>query len=220
MYKRGIARDGRSLRRRLTRAVATITSLCAIGLGASVVGAGTASAALLDSCPARATSSPFSSWGDDGTYYAVTDGGFESGGTDWTLSDATIANDNESFYVNSPTDTQSLSLPVGATANSPSTCVDLGEDTIRLFVKSSGDADSILHIRASVEDPLTGLVLSLGYDIHGTGTGDWSPTDPIIIPNLLGGLLFTGRLTLEFSTRGTPATWNVDDVYVDPFKSH
>jgi hypothetical protein len=191
-----------------------------MGLGAAAMTASPASAALLDSCPDRQLSTPFAAWGDGGSYYAVDDGGFESDGADWARSGATIVAGNESFYVNSPNDTQSLSLTAGATATSPSTCVDLGEDTIRLFVKGPGDAESTLHIQATVEDPLTGLDLSLGYDINGDiGNGDWSPTDPIVIPNLLG-LIDTGRLTLEFTTRGAPATWNIDDVYVDPFKSH
>jgi hypothetical protein len=72
-----------------------------------------------------------------------------------------------------------------------------------------------------VTDPLTGLVLTTRSDVHGgTETGDWSPTDMIVIPNLLGGLLDTAQLSLVFTTSGTPATWNIDDVYVDPFKSH
>ena len=41
----------------------------------------------------------------------------------------------------------------------------------------------------------------------------------MLIPNLLGGVLGTQKLTLVFTTRGAPATWNIDDVYVDPFKS-
>lgn len=147
-------------------------------------------------------------------------GTFEDGGTDWSLSGATIVPDNETFHVNGPDDAQSLSLTGDAQAASPDTCVDLGEHSIRMFVKSSGDSDSTLHIRASVEDPFTGLVLSTRYDISsGAGTSDWSPTDQIVIPNFLGGLLDTGRLSLAFTTSGT-ATWNIDDVYLDPFKSH
>jgi len=40
-----------------------------------------------------------------------------------------------------------------------------------------------------------------------------------LIPNLLGGVLGTQNLTLAFTTTGTKATWGIDDVYVDPFKS-
>jgi hypothetical protein len=221
MYKRAITIDARRIRRRLIRAVATVTSVCAVGLGAAAVTASPASAWLFDRCPERETSTPFAAWGDDNSYFVAPGGTFESEATDWTLSGASIVADNESHYVNSPSDTRSLSLTGDARATSPSTCVDLGQHTIRLFVKSSGDSDSVLHIEASVADPLTGLVLTTRSDIHGgTETSDWSPTDVIVIPNLLGGLLDTAQLSLVFSTSGPPATWNVDDVYVDPFKSH
>jgi hypothetical protein len=238
MFKRVKAGDGRSARRRLTRAVAAVTSLCAVGLGAGVVTAGAASASdsapdspsasapasaflsLFPTCPVRPTSTPFAAWDDDNSYSVIPGGTFEDGAAGWTLSGVPIVPDNEIFHVAGPDDTQSLSLTGDAQATSPDTCVDLGEHSIRMFVKSSGDADSTLHIQASVADPLTGLVLSTRYDISGgSDTSDWSPTGQTVIPNLLGGLLSTGRLSLVFTTSG-PATWNIDDVYLDPFKSH
>jgi hypothetical protein len=30
----------------------------------------------------------------------------------------------------------------------------------------------------------------------------------------------TEELTLRFTLRGTSATWGIDDVYIDPFKSY
>jgi hypothetical protein len=224
MFTRAMAENRLSVRRRLTRAVATVTAVCATGLGAAVVTSGPASAAdsgsLFATCPYREVSTPFAPWGDENFYAAIQGGSFEDGGTGWTLSGATIGPDNETFHVGGPADTQSLTLTGDAQATSPDTCVDLGNHSIRMFVKSSGDPDSALHIQVSVEDPLTGLALSTGYDIAGgVGTSDWAPTDQILIPNLLGGLLQTDRLSLVFTTAG-PATWNIDDVYLDPFKSH
>ncbi len=230
MFKRAKARDGLSARRRLTRVVAAATSICVVGLGAAGATAGAASAsdsaldpALLSpfpTCPDRPASAPFAPWGDDNSYSPIEGGSFEDGGTGWTLAGATIAPENEVFHVNGPDDAQSLSLAGDARATAPDTCVDLGEHSIRMFVKSSGDPDSTLHIEATVEDPFTGLVVSFGYDVRGgPDTRGWSPTDQLLIPNLLGGLLDTGRLSLEFTTSGS-ATWNVDDVYLDPFKSH
>jgi hypothetical protein len=56
------------------------------------------------------------------------------------------------------------------------------------------------------------------FDVNGDAapTG-WAPTMRLGIPNLLGGT-GTQELTLKFTTRGTAATWYVDDVYVDPWK--
>lgn len=71
-----------------------------------------------------------------------------------------------------------------------------------------------------MQNPLTGLVLSTGVDVNGTaGATSWSPTGRLFIPNLLGGVLGTQNLTLVFSTRGAAAPWNIDDVFVDPFRS-
>jgi hypothetical protein len=111
-------------------------------------------------------------------------------------------------------------MPTASTVVSPTVCVAMGENTIRMFVKNSGVASSDLHIQAFVQNPLTGLVLSTGFDINGTaGKTGWSPTSRLPIPNLLGGVLGTQNLTLVFTTTGRPATWNIDDVFVDPFKS-
>jgi hypothetical protein len=207
----------------LRRVVAAITSVCATCAVGAVASAPRASASLFPRCDEQQTSTPFAGWGDNSSYFAVPGGTFEAATPDWSLAGATIVADNESYHVDSPTDTQSLSLagdPTGgARVVSPRTCVDLGDDTVRMFVKSSGEADSSLHIQAIVDDPPTGLVFSFGHDIDGgADTTEWSPTPRMLIPNLLGGLLDTANLTLVFTTTG-PATWNIDDVYVDPFKS-
>jgi len=45
-----------------------------------------------------------------------------------------------------------------------------------------------------------------------------APTPEILVPNLLGGIL-PENLTIRITAVGAPASWSVDDVYVDPFKS-
>jgi hypothetical protein len=146
-------------------------------------------------------------------------GGFEAGAPGWITAGTTVVSGNETSFVNSNTDAHSLAMPTLSMAVSPTVCVSMGDNTVRLFVKNSGVAYSVLHIQAYVQNPLTGLVLSTGFDITGTpGATGWAPTKQLLIPNLLGGLLGTQRLTLAFSTRGPAATWNIDDVFVDPFK--
>jgi hypothetical protein len=253
MYKRAGVRDRAcnigTRRRRITRTVAAVTSVCAVGLGAATLIAAPASAdstsdststsasaapsdsastspstsqsvSLFPTCDGQETAAPFAPWGDNNPYFPMPGGTFESGSTGWTLSGAAIVAGNESYFVHDPADTQSLSLAGDAQAVSPETCVDLGDYSVRMFVRSSRRPGSTLHILATVDDPLTGLSLSIGYDIDsGAGTSTWGPTDQLLIPNLLGGLLDTANLTLTFTTSG-PATWYIDDVYVDPFKSH
>jgi hypothetical protein len=147
-------------------------------------------------------------------------GGFESGAPGWTLAGSNVVSGNESSFLNAKTDSHSLAIPTGALAVSPTVCVSMGDNTIRLFVKNSGVTGSVLHVQAFVQNPLTGLVLSTGFDIAGTaGSTGWSPSRALLIPNLLGGVLGTQNLTLAFTNTGKPATWNIDDVFVDPFKS-
>lgn len=221
--------DGLARRsRRVTRTVAV--ALCASALGAGSVGlvASPASAGLLStvagllpSCAARPTSTPFAPWGDKSTYFALPGGSFETSAAGWTLAGgAKVVAGNEPWSVNGNRDAHSLAIPSHAQATSPTVCVSMGDNTIRFFVKNSGVASSVLHVDAYVQNPLTGLVLSTGFDINGNAAAaGWSPSPAMLIPNLLGGLLGTQNLTLVFTTRGAPATWNIDDVFVDPFKS-
>jgi len=215
--------------RRVTRTVAV--ALCASALGAGSVGliASPASAGvlstvtgLLPSCAARPTSTPFASWGDKRAYFAMPGGGFETAAAGWTLAGgAKVGGGNEPWFANGSTsDTHSLVIPSYAQATSPTVCVSMGDNTIRFFVKNPGVASSVLHVAAYVQNPLTGLVLSTGFDVKGNAAAaGWSPSPAMLIPNLLGGVLGTQNLRLVFTTSGAPATWNIDDVFVDPFKS-
>lgn len=211
--------------RRTTRLVALLASISAVGCATVGLTASAASASLLSSllpsCAARPTSMPFAQWGDTSSYFLMPGGGFESGTPGWVLAGgAAVATGNETSFVNAKTDAHHLALPTGAVVVSPTVCVSMGENTIRLFLKNSGVASSVLHVQAFVQNPLTGLVLSTGFDVSGSAAASgWSPSSRLFIPNLLGGVLGTQNLTLVFSTRGAAATWNIDDVFVDPFKS-
>jgi hypothetical protein len=170
-------------------------------------------------CGTRAEAPVFATWGDTFSYFRVPNGGFESGTTDWLLTGgAGVVTGNEPNHVGGALDAKSLWIPAGATAESRTICVSKGEDSIRLFVKNGHVAGSILHVEAVVRS-VTGQTAQTAFDVNGDAapTG-WAPTMRLGIPNLLGGT-GTQSLTLIFSTRGTPATWSIDDLYVDPFKS-
>ena len=71
------------------------------GTIAMAMGAAPASAGLGLACPSP-TSTPFAAWSDYANYAFAPDGGFESGGSGWSLSGgARAASGNESFYVHS-----------------------------------------------------------------------------------------------------------------------
>lgn len=209
--------------RRFTRRLAalTVAGCATLGLAPSLASAsllGTV-ATILPNCGAKQTTAPFAPWGDQSAYFLMPNGGFESGTTGWAAGASTVVAGNESYAVNAKTDSHSLSVPTNTTVISPTVCVAMGENTVRFFVKNPGVTGSTLHVQAYVQNTLTGLVLSTGFDINSTaGAKTWAPTPKLLIPNLLGGVLGTQTVTLVFTTKGG-ATWGVDDVFVDPFRS-
>jgi hypothetical protein len=208
---------------RLSRRLAalTVAGCATIGLAPSVASAsllGTV-ATILPNCGPTPTTTPFAVWGDQSAYFPMPNGGFESGTTGWAVGASTVVAGNEPFAVIAKTDSHSLSVPSNTTVTSPTVCVAMGENTVRFFVKNPGVTGSTLHVQTYVKNPLTGLVLSTGFDIQSTaGANTWAPTPKLSIPNLLGGVLGTQQVTLVFTTKG-PATWGIDDVFVDPFRS-
>jgi hypothetical protein len=170
-------------------------------------------------CGARDTSTPFAPWKDTNSYFLMPGGDFEAANASWALSGgAARTSGGETFAVHGARDASSLSMPSGARAVAPKICVARGENTVRLFVKAPASSDAVLHVTAAVQDPTTGLTLSTRTDVRATAAGVWAPTPQLTIPNLLGGVVGSQNLTLTFATTGK-GTWNLDDVYVDPFKS-
>jgi hypothetical protein len=203
--------------RRVTRAA---SALVVVGL-LSAVGVPRASAfAAPLPCTPRDSSAVFSRWLDPAQYFQAANGGFERGTDDWTFSGgASVQAGNEPFRVGGAADAHSLVLTPGASAESHTACVTLGEPTMRLFVKAPRTLGAALRIDATVENPTTGVTLQTSYLVlGGLAPSQWAPTPEILVPNLLGGIL-PENLTIRITALGVPATWSVDDVYVDPFKS-
>jgi hypothetical protein len=186
------------------------------------IGAGTAQAAGNGtSCPAYPLGKPFLPWLDVMSYTLAPNGGFESGSTGWKLSGgAKVVSGNEKFSVRSSADKYSLSLPMGSSATSSTTCVETLDTTMRFFAVNTGSLLSTLKVEAVYTDAggttrtlLVGLVL---------GTGTWSPTLPtLIVANLLELPLVTdGKVDVafRFTPQGVLGNWKIDDVYVDPLK--
>jgi len=196
------------------------STLVVIGL-LSAVGVPDASAwATPLPCTDRDSSAVFSHWLGPAQYFQAANGGFERGTDDWSFSTgASVQAGNESFRVGGSTHEHSVVLTPGASVESHTACVTLGEPTMRLFVKAPRTLGAGLRIDATVENPTTGVTLQSSYVVlGGLAPSQWAPTPEILVPNLLGGIL-PENLTIRITAVGVPATWSVDDVYVDPFKS-
>jgi len=195
-------------------------AVCAV----AAVAAPAASAGVLvstaQSCTAQKFSQPFSRWGDSATYTPVPGGNFEAGQPGWTLAGgAKVVSGNESFKVGGAADSRSLSIPQGGVATSPSMCVGLAEPTIRWFQKQS---NSLLGLTGAMSvsvltETSLGLVVEtpVGAGLLGTS---WSPSlTGLIVTNLLP-LLPNNKTAVAFRFRAVTGSWNVDDVYVDPYQ--
>ncbi len=170
-------------------------------------------------CTGRAQAPEFAQWWDWNNYFLMPNGGFEAGATEWALSGgASVVDGNEAYYVVGGS--HSLQLTPGSTAESRTVCVSTGEDIIRLFVKNPHVSGAILHVDATVRNPTTGAMGWAAFDVNGdVPSATWAPTMRLPIPAFFGSA-GTQELTIRFSIRGTPATWVVDDVLIDPFRSY
>jgi hypothetical protein len=164
-------------------------------------------------CPGQTYSQPFLPWLDPANYVLAGDGGFESGGSGWTLAGGgKVVAGNEPWLVRGAEDSRSLYLPAGASATSPATCIGLLHPTTRFFARSLG---GVLKVDATVRALGLTLVVPIGVVPAGAS---FAPTLPLPLLGNLTTLLSsgTGSVTLKFTALLGPLA--VDDVYVDPFK--
>jgi hypothetical protein len=169
-------------------------------------------------CDDPASSRVFLPWLDVARYVPAPGGDAESTAS-WKLSGgAKIVPGNEPWKVGEKADASSLQLPAGSSATTGVMCVGLGHPTMRFFArKASGGLLSTLAVEVLFEG-LGGAVKSLPIGIV-LGGSSWRPTLPFpVIANLLP--LLPGEQT-PVAFRFTPiggGTWQVDDVYVDPWR--
>jgi hypothetical protein len=180
-----------------------------------------AQAGLIGTAPASGcaqSSQVFARWGDLNNYLLVPGGSFESGAPAWTLSGgAAVKAGNETFYVGSKADSRSLSLPSGSTALSPTVCFGLGDWHSRFFVRNAGTGQGSLKVDVVTKSLVGGLVSILdGGTVSASGTWAPSPRIGLTLTNLCSLL---GVKAVAFRFRAVGGAFQVDDVYLDPWKS-
>jgi hypothetical protein len=160
----------------------------------------------------------FAPWGDYANYLLVPGGAFEAGMPSWSLSGgAKVVAGNEPYYVRNASDSRSLYVPSGSSALSPTVCFGLGDWHARFFVRNVGSTQGRLKVDIAVKS-LLGLVSILdGGSVSGTGVWAPSPRIGLTFTNVCS-LLGVQAISFRFRTVGTGAAFQVDDVYLDPFK--
>lgn len=176
-------------------------------------------------CSGQQFTQPFAPWGDQNSYTQVPGGAFEPGEAAWnTAGGAGVVAGNEPWRVHGSDDGSSLSLPPGSSATSPQICVTLTSPTLRFFAHGSGgSAGASLNVEVLFQTT-AGLLNSLPIGSVSTN-GNWNPTPTyLVVANalsvagilpLLGGNYHA--VAFRFTPQGS-ATWQIDDVYVDPYQ--
>jgi len=200
--------------RRLVAALVAAVGLVLVPVAGAGLVSGLVGAAL-PSC--GAVSHPFAQFGDDGSYCALPNSGFESGSAGWTLSGgAAVVPGNEPWHVAGP-GASALDLPAGASAISSPVPISLLDPYFRLFARSAF-ADGPLSLRV-VFRGLTGNVTGVlnVTDLPSSSYSDWEPSGAV--PSLLALPLGTSSAQLVITSTASTGDWQVDDVFVDPFIS-
>jgi hypothetical protein len=175
---------------------------------------GTGSASYCDPTASQA----FARWGDTAAYALAPGGSFE-GGPAWSLSGgAKLVSGNEPFFLRGAKDKNSLLLPAGSSATSPTMCFALGDWHTRFVMRNVGSATGSLRVSVVVPSLLGGLLTVLdGGTVTGNGTWQPSPRMGLLLSNVTS-LIGTRAVAFRFTPVGRGAAYQIDDVYLDPWK--
>lgn len=191
--------------RRLLGSLSIIVGLYAVGILALPVSAAQASALDLSACSIAPTSQPFAPWLDPAWYELAPGGDFESPA--WSLDGgAQRVAGSEPFAATGTLGSWSLSLPAGASAQSPPTCVDAAYPTIRFFTAGVG--------LVAVNVVYGNLTIPAGVAV---ATGGWSPSLVALTSSALVALTSDGSAQMSIQLTSLAGEVRVDDVFVDPW---
>jgi hypothetical protein len=163
----------------------------------------------LSTCNSNNLSQVFQPWVDPSNYELAPGGDFERGSAPWTLSGgARLVRGGEPFAVTGTLGSTALSLPAGATAVSPSTCVTAAYPDLRFFIAGSGTVQvSVIY----------------GNTVIPAGTvpagGDWAPGPIAVTGSAVAGAENGGTAQVSIALTALSGNPLIDDVYIDPWRS-
>jgi hypothetical protein len=163
---------------------------------------------------------PFTAFKDSRDYFLAPGGSFEDSSAGWQLDEgASVVAENEPFGVHGLGDNYSLHLPAGASAISPTMCVDLYYPTMRFVSIQQTDKDAELDVEVVYPNATQGD----GSKWHKTtslkakGRDGWRVTKDVDLHPDRGGKKAGWRLVaLRFTADGDQGSWLIDNIYVDP----
>jgi hypothetical protein len=205
----------------MTSVIRRIIGSGALLMAVAFAATATVPTALAANCPPPPTASTaFSAYGDLNSYVLANDGSFDpvassSKNSPWSLSHgASIVADGNPVNLAQGSTNSALSLPAGSSALSGCTTAPQITSIVRFFVKNTGNPADHLHVEIVVNGGKNG-VLDGGTITAGS---TWAPTNPILLPwaNPLKGAV---QLQVRLTPVEADASFEVDDVFIDPFCS-
>lgn len=205
-----------------SRRGALAVTIVALALTASAAPASAADPTRSTACTAGGSFSQVfnrAPWYDLSQYTIAPAGDFEGTLTGWTMAGrAKVVSGNETYYVGSKAHRRSFSLPDGSTATSAPMCVGVDYPWLRFFLRNTGASSGRLQFEVRSVSAL-GIVTSL-LPVTLSGSSSWQLSPPLLLVDNLTALTQSNGLT-PVSFRFTPkgGSWQIDDVYVDPYRN-
>jgi hypothetical protein len=194
------------------RAIALAASCAALLVTAAPAAADTGSCTV--SVPASAPL--FSVFNDTANYTLLPGGSFETGAPGWSLNNASIVPGNEPWYLDGSGDSRSLNIQPGGSATSQTVCGNDLFPSFRFFAKmANGSPTSQLHVGVNWWTGWGGGYMPLGT-LNGSDFSSWQPTASLALGSLLPSWMTSVNAQFVF-TADSGSSWNIDDVYVDPY---
>lgn len=193
-----------------------LSLLTAVGALAIVVPAAQAGPLVSSAvdCDAQVLEEPFLPWADPASYVLAPGGTFEGSDSGWAVSGgAAVVDGNEPYFVHGAGESASLSLPAGSSATSREICVGIEHPTLRLFTRHEGFGTLKVEVLFSDADG-NAHAATIGQ-VAGGGSWQPSPVMPIVVNLLTAG----DRTAVAFRFTPQGGDWQIDDVYVDPYRS-
>jgi hypothetical protein len=173
-----------------------------------------------ETCAAPQIEQPFASFRDSRDYVLAPGGSFEDPTlAGWSLEGgAVVDSGNEPFNLRGSADANSLVLPAGASATSPTMCVDLNWPTMRMVGYQQGEKDAELDVEVLYpEAPGKAATWHKAKTLKAKRKDGWHLSDDIKLSPNRGGKFAGGRpVALRFTSDSDHGTWRIDNIYVDP----
>ncbi|MGO9899029.1 MAG: hypothetical protein ACLP0J_04910 [Solirubrobacteraceae bacterium] len=162
---------------------------------------------------------PFAQWGDTNGYFLAPGGSFDEGTAGWVLNGAELSTGSDAgFSFGSISASRSLTIGAGGNATSPRLCVNNTMPYIRFFARqvSPGSDLRVQGVAPSDASPAVTVTIT---EVPDGSMPSWAPVGRValITVSLPAGVSVNG--VLRFSVPGATGAWQIDDIYVDPYRT-